>query len=379
MTLPKTEDCKCKAFSRDVQISCSYLFNSTELLQQNPAATVDIASEALRIRRKIQTEFILDHPGYDVSLFVFRQSNPIRRFCQACVPSLYEERIFGRKPDKRKYALQLVLFGSVIASIVIAAIATPEYRRKYYEDHGLSRSSWFDMSEIAIGVVFLVEAVIKIIADGFFFTPNGYLRSLWNILDFLVLLSVIVVAATSLIWVGGYGRFTRALTALRALRLITLTHHMRDAFYTVIFSSALGLLQASALMILYLVPFAIWGINLFSGRLYSCNDEDSAGMASCIGEYIATPVDDSLGFLAPRVWVNPDPMGSEWDFDRFRSSLLILFEIVSLEGWTSVLASIMNITNIGEQSKKNASQWNAIFLVLFILFGSILILALFLS
>ncbi len=51
----------------------------------------------------------------------------------------------------------------------------------------MTRSAWFDLVEGAILLVFLVEAVIKIVADGLFFTPNAYLRSLWNAMDFLVL------------------------------------------------------------------------------------------------------------------------------------------------------------------------------------------------
>jgi hypothetical protein len=262
---------------------------------------------------------------------------------------------------------------------VIAATATPDYRRVYYKEHGLIRSSWFDIAEITIGGIFFVEAAFKIVADGFFFTPNGYLKSLWNFLDFIVLISIVVTTATSLIFIGGLSRFTRALTAMRALKLITLSRHMREAFHLVLLSSALGLIQASTLLVAYLVPFAIWGVNLFSGRLYSCNNPANTGRSECIGEYMARPVDESLGFLVPQVWSNPDPSGSAWNFDSFRASLLILFEIVSLEGWTSVLASVMNIAGDGEQSQVGASQWNAIFLVIFILFGSILILALFLT
>ena len=334
---------------------------------------MNITEEAFKIRRKIQAEFILDHPGYDTSLFLFPQGNLVRDFCQACVPCLYEQRLFGRQPDLRRYILQVTVFAAILASIAIAAITTPAYRQEYYSENGLVRTSWFMITQLVIGGIFLTEVTIKVIADGWFFTPNGYMRSFWNIFDFLLIATFIGITIGELIVFAGMGRTARVLTALRALRLITLSRHMRDAFYNILYGSAIGLLAASTIMGLYLVPFAIWGRNLFSGRLYACNDSTASGKADCYGEYISTPVHESLGFLAPRIWTNPSPVGSEWSFDDFRSSLLILFESVSLEGWTDVLASIMNISEKDAQPTMNAQPLNGLFLILFILFGSILI------
>jgi hypothetical protein len=112
--------------------------------------------------------------------------------------------------------------------------------------------------------------------------------------------------------------------------------------------------------------------------LYTCNDGDSTGKSTCINEYLAAPVGPSLDFLVPRVWANPTLDASKWAFDSFRESLLILFEIVSLEGWIDVMASVMDITGRDQQSSTNASQWNALFFVLFNLFGGVIILTLFL-
>lgn len=118
-------------------------------------------------------------------------------------------------------------------------------------------------------------------------------------------------------------------------------------------------------------------LNIFSGLLYSCNDGDQTGLTSCTGEYAASPVDDSLAFLTPRVWANPTLNGSKWAFDSFRQSILILFEIVSLEGWIDVMSSAMNISGRDQQPVTNIAQWNSIFFLLYNLLGVIIILALF--
>lgn len=122
-------------------------------------------------------------------------------------------------------------------------------------------------------------------------------------------------------------------------------------------------------------------LNIFARKLASCNDDGDniSGVGDCTGEYLASPIDDSLGFLAPRAWANPSFDGSIWAFDNFRQSILILFEIVSLEGWTDTMSSAMNIVGIGEQPQTNVSQWNAIFFIIFNLFGGVIILTVFLT
>jgi hypothetical protein len=57
--------------------------------------------------------------------------------------------------------------------------------------------------------------------------------------------------------------------------------------------------------------------------------------------------------------------------------MLILFEIVSLEGWIDVMRSAMSITGPDSQPAENASQWNSIYYIVFNLFGAVIILTLF--
>lgn len=120
-------------------------------------------------------------------------------------------------------------------------------------------------------------------------------------------------------------------------------------------------------------------LNIFSGLLYRCNDGDASGFGDCLGEFEQSPVDDSLGYLTPRVWSNPgiDDSTTAWSFDSFRESMLILFEIVSLEGWVDVMESVMQIVGVDLQPRDFAAQANSIFFLIFHLFGGAIILTLF--
>jgi hypothetical protein len=123
-----------------------------------------------------------------------------------------------------------------------------------------------------------------------------------------------------------------------------------------------------------LIPFAIYGLNLFVGQLQTCNDGDlkSSDLRDCVGEYLSQPFGWEV--LAPRQAANP-----YYDFDNFGDSLFILFQIVSQEGWTDVMWNAMSITGVFKQPEAYASQGNAVFFVIFNLLGAVFVLTLFVS
>ena len=51
-----------------------------------------------------------------------------------------------------------------------------------------------------VSYVFIIEAAIKVIAQGFILHKNSYLRNPWNILDFVVLLNILQETAVQLIY-----------------------------------------------------------------------------------------------------------------------------------------------------------------------------------
>ncbi|KAK0551675.1 calcium channel protein [Tilletia horrida] len=337
-------------------------------------AEVDAAYRARANDPRVEAaRFLNSHPSYDKSLWLFSNMSPIRRFCQSLHPPSYGERIFGREASKfRNIIFRISIFLAVVGSVVVAGIATPAYRRSWYQDHGLRRDSWFSLLEVLLSVFFVFEFFVKVIADGFAFTPNAFL------LDLFVLITLLVNVTTEMAVIGGVSRFTRALKAFRALRLINLTEVMKDTFRAIAIAGAGRIVDASVLALLYIIPYAVWGQRLFSGLLYSCSDGSDTILtkSDCIGEYSASPF--QWTFLAPRVWANPTE-GSVYSFDDFKSSLLILFEIVSLEGWINVMTAAMSIAGKDRQLQSDSRQINAIFFVIYNLVGAVFVLTLFVS
>lgn len=202
--------------------ACSALLAPT----QDPE---EAEQEKVRERRSAEVDFILAHPGYDVSLWLFTQQSRIRNFCQTLVTPPHGIRIFGQAPNSRRVTVfQLVIFGSIVASVVIAAVATPQYRQRYCKrsfcsmihvrniahyicasdiNNGDLRSTWFNISEASLGFFFVLEFLVKIIADGLLWTPNAYFLSIWNVLDFVVLVTLVINVLAAIIVGGEAPRF----------------------------------------------------------------------------------------------------------------------------------------------------------------------------
>ncbi|KAJ9630744.1 calcium channel protein [Taxawa tesnikishii (nom. ined.)] len=308
-------------------------------------------------RRKVaQREYLKKHPNYNVSLFIFKPDNPIRKFCMRIVgPGRGGDRIQGVQPSiPIWYAFSAFIYAAIVAMFTV--------------------KNWFVFTDMGFAALFTLEAIIKVIADGFFWTPNAYFRGSWGFIDGIVLVTLWVNVFTSLYNPGGGSRAVGALKALRALRLLNVSDSARDTFHSIIVMGGWKVISAALVSLSLLIPFAIYGLNLFNGQLQQCNDGNSNiyNLTDCVGEYLSQPY--GWDVLAPRQVAN-----SYYDFDNFGGSLFILFQIVSQEGWIDVMWAANSITGTFTQPSAYASVGNAVFFVIFNLLGAVFVLTLFVS
>ncbi|RSL68458.1 hypothetical protein CEP53_002571 [Fusarium sp. AF-6] len=344
----------------------------------DPRQMAEQAMSATMTRRRAQREYLAKYPNYNTSLYLFAPTNRLRRLCQRVVgPARGPERIDGVVPDTFLwYTFTIFIYAAIVAMVVLACVTTPLYQKEYQEQHAFSFRNWYIWTDMAFAVVFTVEAAIKIIADGLLWTPNAYLRSSWGFMDAVVLVTLWINVVTLLINDGAISRAIGAFKALRALRLLNVSNSARNTFHDLIIVGWWKILGAAAVSLSLLIPFAIYGLNLFNGLLVTCNDDGDGieTMADCYGEYASAPFRDDWEMLAPRVAANPF-----FNFDDFGSSLFILFQIVSQEGWTDVSFAAQAITGLNNQPQQLASQGNAVFFMVFNLLATVFVLTLFIS
>ncbi|KAI4146325.1 MAG: hypothetical protein L6R39_003483 [Caloplaca ligustica] len=326
-------------------------------------------------RKRAQRQFLQKHPTYNTSLFLFKPTSPIRRFCQRIVgPGRGTHRYDGVDVNKPVwYGFSAFIYAAIVAMVILACISTPLYQRDYFiRKGGYSSRNWFVWTDMSFAVIFSLEALIKVIADGFFWTPNAYFRGSWGFIDGLVLVTLWINVVTSLYKDGAVSRAVGAFKALRALRLLNVSDSARDTFHSVIVLGGWKVLSAAFVSLSLLVPFAIYGVNLFNGQFEACNDSTVNTLAECVGEYNNTPFNWNV--MSPRQVANP-----YFKFDDFPSALSILFQIVSQEGWTDVMWTAMMTSGRGNQPKPFRSQGNAVFFIIFNLLGAVFVLTLFVS
>ncbi|KAJ2905370.1 calcium channel subunit cch1 [Zalerion maritima] len=336
------------------------------------------AVSANAARRRAQREYLSRHPRYNNSLFLFKPKNPARRLCQKLVgPGRGNERFDGVQPNKIAWhTFSAFIYAVIVAMVIIACVTTPRYQREYSQEHGDPTlfGTWFVLTDTVFAILFTLEAAIKVVADGFFWTPNAYYRSSWGIIDGVVLITLWINVVT-ILGDTTVSRAVGAFKALRALRLLNVSDSARDTMHSLIVG-VWKILSAAFVSISLLIPFAIYGVNLFMDRMVSCNDDSGAvvSLYECYGEYASTPYSENWEVLAPRVAAN-----DYFSFDDFGSSLFTLFQIVSQEGWTDVSFAAQAITGRKLQPEFQNVQGNAVFFVIFNLLATVFVLTLFIS
>ncbi|KAG9063800.1 calcium channel protein [Linnemannia hyalina] len=315
------------------------------------------------------------------SFFIFGPDNKLRKMLQPMVTPGRGRRIEG-VPENVLLSrpFNLIITIAILACVVVAAVTTPVWRFNQLESGEEETPLIIRVSDWFFPVFFTVEFLIRVIADGFIFTPDAYLKTLWNKIDFFVLLTLYAPWFTNLGDSQGFARFFRSLKALRALRLINQSAYIKGTFHAVLVAGFPQLFDATLLSMSLIVPFAIYGMRMFSGQFYSCNDKSPSieRMEQCVGIFFDKGIEglaEETGFYKPRIWSNPHV----YSFDNFGDSFLIMFEIVSQEGWSGVMETARDAVGLGMQMKTDASRYNAMFFVLYNLAGGYFVSALFVA
>lgn len=255
---------------------------------------------------KENKDVVLENLKVFRSVFFFKANNPLRKTCTRLVESFV-------------YNTTIVFF--LCTSVMLAIWDDATHRLGNPE-----WSYWAERYQRAMLVVFWIDSLIHIISRGVFVLPGSYLRSMWNVLDLLVLSGQTLVF---LVVEKSHYResLLRVLRTLRSMRLVYYVEDIRVIFLDLVHGLP-SIIDAIALNTLVFVVFAMYGCYIFSDRFAACNDTDSIGaMSECHGEFKT----DDLHILVPRVWDNP----YQYSYDTFATSILHLFECASGEGWVS--------------------------------------------
>lgn len=112
-------------------------------------------------------------------------------------------------------------------------------------------------------VIYTLEMTIKIFAFGFLFNYKAYLRDLWNILDFVIVMTSLM---PFFITIGFSVNSLRAIRVLRPLKTITKVKALKMIVSTLFYSFSL-VMDSLYILLFVIIVFSIAGSQLFGGVL----------------------------------------------------------------------------------------------------------------
>ncbi|XP_063153767.1 voltage-dependent L-type calcium channel subunit alpha-1S isoform X2 [Candoia aspera] len=299
------------------------------------------------------------------SLLCLTLQNPVRKACIAIVEW---------KP------FETIILLTIFANCIALAIYLP-----MPEDDTNKVNSRLEKLEYFFLIVFAIEAMLKIIAYGFLFHADAYLRNGWNVLDFtIVFLGVftVILERISLMesaLLSGQGGFDvkalRAFRVLRPLRLVSGVPSLQVVLNSIM-KAMMPLLHIAVLVVFMLIIYAIVGQELFKGKMHKTCYYNGTDILATVEHEKPAPCTNSghgrhctiPGSECRGPWAGPNHGITH--FDNFGFAMLTVYQCISMEGWTEVLYWVNDA--IG-------NEWPWIYFVSLILLGSFFILNLILG
>eukprot|EP01065_Artemidia_motanka_P038546 TRINITY_DN4739_c0_g2_i1.p1 TRINITY_DN4739_c0_g2~~TRINITY_DN4739_c0_g2_i1.p1 ORF type:complete len:1780 (+),score=600.00 TRINITY_DN4739_c0_g2_i1:173-5512(+) len=256
----------------------------------------------------------------------------------------------------RSRAFDSFMFFALVLNCVFLALDSPR------ASSSLRRT--LDVADLVFTVIFTIEMLLKMgvygiwgkPADGS--RPAGYLRDPWNQVDCVVVLTSLAGLAYSKLSV---------LRALRTLRLIVRVQSIR-VLLSALIASMPAVSQGIVLCAFLFLLFAIFGVQVFKGQFYACNDVSVRTKQECVGMYnVSTPNVFGIGVQSQ---VNREWVREKLHFDHLWGSLQTLFAVAVGEGWSNIMYVGMDTTGVDKQPRRNSEPVAALFFVLFHIIGN---------
>uniref|UniRef100_A0A8C4HJW2 Voltage-dependent N-type calcium channel subunit alpha n=1 Tax=Dicentrarchus labrax TaxID=13489 RepID=A0A8C4HJW2_DICLA len=252
------------------------------------------------------------------SMFIFGQTNPVRRLCHYIVTLRYFE--------------MSILVVIAMSSIALAA-----------EDPVWTNAPRNNVRHTAIKTFksldyYLRSKLYTMVDLGLLLHPGAYFRDLWNILDFIVVSGALVAFAFS----GTKGKDISTIKSLRVLRVLRPLKTIKrlpklKAVFDCVVNSLKNVLNILIVYILFMFIFAVIAVQLFKGKFFYCTDESKGLEKDCKGQFLDYDKDEVAAM--PREWKK-----YEFHYDNVLWAFLTLFTVSTGEGWPTVLKHSVDAT-----------------------------------
>uniref|UniRef100_A0A671YC53 Voltage-dependent L-type calcium channel subunit alpha n=1 Tax=Sparus aurata TaxID=8175 RepID=A0A671YC53_SPAAU len=324
-----------------------------------PLSSFIMDEETLKRKQKEKLKKLMatgGNPRPARSLLFLTLKNPFRK---ACI-SIVEWKPF-----------EVIILLAIFANCVALAVYLP-----MPEEDSNNTNSNLESLEYIFLIIFSVECFLKIVAYGFLFHADAYLRNCWNILDFVcVSVGLFTVAVDAINHISGVeapvgekgGGFDmkalRAFRVLRPLRLVSGVPSLQVVMNSIL-KSMLPLFHITLLVLFMVTIYSIMGLELFKCKMhktcYHTVENEKPAPCAQAGNGRRCTIN---GTECRAGW--PGPNHGITHFDNLGFSMLTVYQCITTQGWTDVLYWVNDAIGM---------EWPWIFFTTLILVGSFFVL-----
>jgi hypothetical protein len=186
------------------------------------------------------------------ALFCFRKDNKLR----ICVSAIKHHKQF------ENVVLALICISTILLTME-EPLSNPDSMKN-------NIMSWINY---VMTISFIIECWIKLITHGFLCNgPDSYMRSAWNIMDFVI----VMVSIFDLLPLDSnlsFFKVLRLMRVIRPLRMISRNQGMKVAIESLL-KSIPGIGNLMLISVLVILMFSILGTTFYKGLFFVCNMEN---------------------------------------------------------------------------------------------------------
>jgi Ca2+-binding EF-hand superfamily protein len=288
-------------------------------------------------------------------------------------------------------------FESAILMIIVFSSVSVASEGPFNADNTENEKLMYSTINTTVLIIFWMEFLFKIVANGFYATPGAYLLSSWNRLDFVILAASTVEYFGSLFATstdsGDALRVLRVLRIMRPLRMMKHNDSMK-VLIDAVSNFVPVMVGVVGLMCIFFITYAIFGLGLFMGKFYFCNcgnhprwggtdDLERGGPWGLPGGQLSkihcewsnwTKLGRDECEQQGGSWENPP-----YNFDDFFQALKTLFLCAQMGGWEDVIETGMSVTEVWEAPERDASRVYVLYFWSFIIFNSLFLTNIFIG
>ncbi|XP_064818471.1 voltage-dependent T-type calcium channel subunit alpha-1H-like isoform X4 [Oncorhynchus masou masou] len=297
----------------------------------------------------------------------------VRRTLQSYKPRWCREHedwnlyLFSPRNSFRVWAKGMIshkMFDHVVLLFIFLNCITIALERPGILPHSTERV-FLGVSNYVFTIIFLAEMTVKIVALGFCWGKQSYLKSSWNVLDGILVFVSLVDILVSLALTGGNRilgilRVLRLLRTLRPLRVISRAPGLKLVVETLI-TSLRPIGNIVLICCAFFTVFGILGVQLFKGKFYLCEGLDTRNI---------TTKSDCL--LANYRWTR-----RKYNFDNLGQALMSLFVLSCKDGWVNIMYDGLDAVGVDQQPVRNHNPWMLLYFISFLLIVSFFVLNMF--